>query len=231
MMNKKKTGFTLLELLIVIAIIAILSVILILVINPAETLKKSRDVQRMSDLNTLKTALGLILTSSSTPYLSGGNTKCLSGGATGYVMYSYAGAGAGVGAATPDQGTDANGTFANGTARATSVAAASYTNVDGTGWLPVAFSWLPGGTPISSLPIDPVNTISTLASATGTDLVYRYGCQSTGGTKPSNVFELDATLESSAYTSDDDKRAKDGGDSPYYYEVGTDIKLLPLSGI
>lgn len=232
--QKAAKGFTLLELLIVIAIIAILSVILIIVINPAETLKKSRDVQRMSDLNTMKTAVGLMLTSSSTPYLSAGNANCISGNSTGWVFYSYAGTGAGVGAATPDQGADANGTtvFANGTTRATSVAATSYTNTDGTGWIPVNFASLSGGSPIASLPVDPVNSIATLAAATGTDLVYRYACQSAGGaTKPSNTFEINATLESSAYTSDDDKRSKDGGDSQYYYEVGTDTRLLPKSGI
>ncbi len=71
-------GFTLLELLIVIAIIAILSVALIIVINPAETLKKSRDANRISDLNTIKTALGIYLTSTTTPYLGGNlaDTSC-----------------------------------------------------------------------------------------------------------------------------------------------------------
>ena len=73
-MNKKSTknqGFTLLELLIVIAIIAILSVILVLVLDPSETLKKSRDSQRMSDLSTIKTALGLYSTSVTAPYMAG----------------------------------------------------------------------------------------------------------------------------------------------------------------
>ncbi|MCK5085475.1 prepilin-type N-terminal cleavage/methylation domain-containing protein, partial [Candidatus Parcubacteria bacterium] len=57
--EKNMEGFTLLELLIVIAILAILSAVLILILNPAETMKKSRDTQRMSDLATMKTAIGL----------------------------------------------------------------------------------------------------------------------------------------------------------------------------
>ena len=65
--NKK--GFTLLELLIVVSIIAILSIALVFMLNPTETLKKSRDAQRISDLNTVKTALGIMLTASSTPSL------------------------------------------------------------------------------------------------------------------------------------------------------------------
>lgn len=130
-------------------------------------------------------------------------------------------------------GADEAGTFgAAGTASCVSVASPTYAIVDSTGWVPVTFSWLLGGSPISNLPIDPVNTIASLTAATGTDLVYRYACQSTGtATKPSNVFELNATLESTAYTSDDDKRAKDGGDSSTYYEVGTDLLLLPKWGI
>lgn len=76
-MNVKKkgnAGFTLLELLIVISIIAILAVALVLVLNPGETLKKSRDAQRISDLGTIKTALGIYLTSTSTPKMSLDNT-------------------------------------------------------------------------------------------------------------------------------------------------------------
>ena len=45
----ESSGFTLLELLIVISVLAILSVALIVVLNPAETLKKGRDSQRISD--------------------------------------------------------------------------------------------------------------------------------------------------------------------------------------
>ena len=60
-------GLTLLELLIVIAIIAILSAILIFVLNPAETLRKSRDSQRISDLNTLNRTLAFLITKTSNP--------------------------------------------------------------------------------------------------------------------------------------------------------------------
>lgn len=222
-------GFTLLELLIVIAIIAVLSVALILVINPAETLKKSRDAQRISDLATLKTALGLVLTASSTPYLGsvGGTDNCLNGGSAAKIFYSYNGT-----TCTPTTvtaGADANGSFGAGAAGSRCVTTPS--NIDGTGWIPVNFGWLPGGSPISNLPVDPVNTITNTGSVTGTDLVYRYACQSTGGTKPSNVFEVDATLESQAYTVTDPKQTNDGGDSSTYYEVGTDLKLLPTAGI
>lgn len=229
----KTGGFTLLELLIVVAIIAILSVALILVLNPAETLKKSRDAQRISDLATLKTAIGLVLTASSTPYLGMAPTDlCLNGAnATAKVFYSYNGTTCSPGAPTLSVGADANYTTAAFAATGKCVASPTNSSNDGTGWIPINFGWLPGGSPISNLPIDPVNSISSTAAATGTDLVYRYACQSTGGTKPSNVYEVDATLESTAYTSTEDKRASDGGDSPVLYETGTNLKLLPQFGI
>lgn len=226
-MNKRNRtqGFTLLELLIVIAIIAILSVILVLVLNPAETLKKSRDAQRISDLNTLKTALSLVVTASTTPYLSAGNTDCLNGGSSAAIYYSNESAGASCNT-NVTEGADANGTF-DGTDFCENRAAGAASSIDGSGWVPVNFAWLPGGAPISNLPLDPTNSVATLATPSSTDLVYRYACQSTGGTKPSYVFEFNAGLESVAYTSDDNKLTKDGGDNTAYYEVGTDLKLLP----
>lgn len=225
------TGFTLLELLIVVAIIAILSVALILVINPAETLKKSRDAQRISDMATLKTALGLLLTSSSTPYLSGvgSNAGCLQGTAATKVYYSAINVGAACGSGPTPAGASANGTFTTASWCSSKGSVDTAVAVDGNGWLPVDFSWLPGGSPISNLPLDPINTVAAAVPAV-TDLTYRYVCQSTGtgGAKPSNVFEIDAILESDAYKAGgtDDKPAKDGGDNTAYYEVGTNLKLI-----
>jgi len=50
-------GFTLIELLVVIAIIAILSVVVVLTLNPSEMLRRSRDLNRLSDMTTLSTAI------------------------------------------------------------------------------------------------------------------------------------------------------------------------------
>lgn len=224
-MQKKenKKGFTLLELLIVIAIIAVLSVILVLVLNPAETLKKSRDVQRLSDMNTLKTALGLIVTSSSTPYLSSGNSKCLSAAtAVGQIFYSSSVANPTC-AVNVAEGTDTGATFDATDACESGI---TPTLTTGSGWVPVNFGWLSGGSPISNLPLDPVNdTIG--ATPTNANKVYRYACQSAGASgKPSYVFELNAILESDAYTVEDDKTNKDGGDNDDYYEVGTSVRLI-----
>ena len=59
MTNTLKKGFTLVELLIVIAVLAILIAAVVIVLNPGEILAQARDSQRLNDLNTLKSALGL----------------------------------------------------------------------------------------------------------------------------------------------------------------------------
>jgi prepilin-type N-terminal cleavage/methylation domain-containing protein len=225
-MNKKTVknqGFTLLELLIVIAIIAILSVILVLVLDPAETLKKSRDSQRMSDLSTIKTALGLYSTSVAAPVMGGASNAACKGStsddstyaAGDKIFYSYPSDAPGA--------TISDTTLDGGTTSPTKnqVANASLALTNGNGWLPVNLSSLPSGSPVSNLPIDPVNTVTSVSAVASTDLVYRYSCS-----EKTLKYEIDARLESTAFTSDDNKMAKDGGNNANYYEVGTDLTLL-----
>src|SRR6266481_355975 len=223
--SKSQKGFTLLELLIVIAIIAILSVILILVLDPAETLKKSRDAQRISDLATVKTALGIYTTTTSTPFLAGASTStgCKSGSASGTylaaskIWYSIDSGSKITSAAALDGG------LAGTTPTSSQVVAASVPLTDGTGWIPVNLSGLIGGSTISGWPIDPVNTVASLAQPVNTDLVYRYTCNLT-----TTKYEVDAALESNTYTVADNKELKDGGNNSSTYEVGTDLTLLGI---
>lgn len=221
-------GFTLLELLIVIAIIAILSVVLVFVLNPSETLKKSRDSQRIADLATLKTALGLYLTASSTPNLG---SICLGTGVTtAQISYSLPQASDPTCAVTVNRGSDVtSGSTFNNSDMCKMVTSANYTLINGNGWVPVDLSTLTGGSPISNLPIDPTNTIGTVTTPTNADFVYRYTCQKVAaGAAPSNVYEFDTVLESSTYGpgGSDDRSVKDGGDNDNYYEVGSSLKLI-----
>lgn len=220
---RKRKGFTLLELLIVIAIIAILSVVLILVLDPAETLKKARDAQRIADLSTVKTAIGVYSTTTSTPFMAGASTNvgCKTGagagsyGAGSKIWYSFPSDVGGVMADTALDGGSA------GTPTSTQTTQASSTFTDGTGWIPINLSGLTSGSPISGWPLDPKNTIANLGAVAVTDLVYRYTCNAS-----TTQYEIDATLESNAYTVADNKATKDGGNNTSTYEVGTNLKLL-----
>ena len=227
--NRKGAGFTLLELLIVITILAILAVIIIFVLNPAETLKKSRDVQRLSDLATLKNALALYATTVSPVDLDAAVGLCLSG-ATSTARIAYSSVVADPTCTTnPTEGADTGATFASDACFTAGNVTATVTLADGAGWLPVALTNITGGSPISGLPLDPTNTAIS-ATPSNADLVYRYACQSTGASgKPSGVFEVNAILESDTYkagSTTDDKAAKDGGDNADYYEIGTSVKLI-----
>ncbi len=53
------SGFTLLELLIVIGLLAVLSAALVILIDPAERLRQTRDADRLSDLSIISNALNL----------------------------------------------------------------------------------------------------------------------------------------------------------------------------
>lgn len=204
-------GFTLLELLIVISIIAILSVIVILILNPSEMLKKARDSQRMADLNTIKTAIGLYVTGTNTPILGIGANSLgctITAGGAQTIWYSKYGV----------SGAAGNGSTSVVTSSASS---ANVGKTDGNGWIPVNLSSLSGGSPISNWPIDPVNSVANNATPVNGDFVYRYACVSS-----TMQFEIDATLESNAYTVVDPKMSNDGGDNTAVYETGTNLNIL-----
>lgn len=222
---KNKKGFTLLELLIVVVIIAILSIAVLFVLNPAETLRKTRDAQRFADLSAVRNAIAIYVTSVSTPYLSGTatnvyckSTSTYSGSAK--IFYSFPLA---TGQITD---TTLDGELSSPPSAGQSATVSTTPMTDGTGWIPVNLSAIVGGSPISNFPVDPVNTIAscvggTCSSVVASDKVYRYGCKSDDMT-----FEIDATLESTGFTSDDDRRAKDGGNNSNFYEVGTNLQIL-----
>lgn len=53
----KKSGFTLVELLVVIGILAILTAVVLVAVNPGRQLAQARDTQRRADVNTVITAI------------------------------------------------------------------------------------------------------------------------------------------------------------------------------
>jgi prepilin-type N-terminal cleavage/methylation domain-containing protein len=198
-----KRAFTLIELLVVIAIIAILSVVVILTLNPAQILMSSRDSGRISDMSTLNSALGV--------YLAQGGTS-LGSGNTVYVSIPDP-----VATTTAGDQCQGLGLIALPPAYAYHCAASStYRNNDGTGWIPVNFSSLATGAPLSQLPIDPINTSSSRD-------YYTYN------TNGSN-YEVTSVMESSKYKlgGSNDVIGGDGGALASVYEKGSKLGLEPL---
>jgi prepilin-type N-terminal cleavage/methylation domain-containing protein len=191
-----RDAFTLIELLIVIAIIAILSIVVVLTINPAEMLRQSRDSSRISDLSTLRSALSLYLVDTANPNLassSSGYGSC------------YLSTIAGQGTSTANCGV-----FVNTYAKDVSTTVTLYRKNDSTGWLPVNFSQITIGTPLSSLPVDPTNNAS---------YYYSYAATTTNG---AYYFEINAFMESKKYGAggSNDVVTTDGGDNSTTYEIG-----------
>lgn len=54
-----RSGFTLVELLVVIAIVAILAAVVVLIINPLELTRRGRDAARLTDLSNLQNAINV----------------------------------------------------------------------------------------------------------------------------------------------------------------------------
>lgn len=196
-MSTAKKGFTLLELLIVIGILAILSSVAVLVLNPAELLRQARDSQRINDLAALNNALALYSATVATVALG-----------TDGLAYTHK-----TGTASP-MGT---GTSCGGVSPGT-VTGNVLRTVTNSGWVPVNFTDIPGGSPLAVLPIDPSNVTGT---GTSSQLVYWYKKSGT------TAWELNMRTESVRYsnTGPNDAVSTDGGNCIDYYEIGTDPGL------
>ena len=194
-----RRAFTLVELLITLGVIAIVSSVTVLAINPAEKLREARDTNRLSDMATLNQALGMAV---------------LEGAVLGNATSVY------VSVPDPAIGTDGFWSSCGGMGFATSALPAGYSyscgsltrykNSDGSGWIPVNLKTLPGGSPISVMPVDPANRTST-------SLFYAYA---TDGKN----YDLTACMESKKYNT---SGQIDGG---LYYdavEKGSNMTVMP----
>jgi len=190
----KRASFTLIELLIVVTLLAILGAVVVVVLNPAEMMRQSRDSTRLYDLQQLNKVLSFIQVDQ--PALNFGSSS---------VVY----------VSIPDaSSTCANlglPTLPSGWAYACSNSF-NYKKINGNGWVPVNFTQFSGGSPISKLPIDPVNSTST----------GEYYTYVTGGS-----WKLTARLVSEKYTP---KAGTDSGSDPALFEQGNDVTLAPFVG-
>lgn len=208
-----KKGFTLIELLIVIGILAILATTVVLVLNPAQILQESRDTQRISDLSTIQSAVGLMLaTDASIPDFAN-QPRCTFGGATPCAAVTV-----GIDSCAGFTNTDAS---VGGTAADCVIpVAADLRKVDGNGWVGIDLTGTAGGSPVANLPNDPTN-----------DLTYYYAYISRQTTGNDTQYELNGRLESAKLRTN---MQNDGGDdntcttfkeATCWYELGNEPGL------
>ncbi len=201
-----RKGFTLIELLVVIAIIAILSVVVIFALNPVVLLEQGRDSSRMSDMAVLNNNINFASEVGSGGGISLGSPDTVYISIPDPVATSTAG--------DQCQGLGL-GTLPSGWAYHCA-ASSTYHNVNGTGWVPINFTILPGGSPSGALPVDPVNQTSTF-------LYYTYVMNS------SYQYQLYAHFESPSYQAQESTEGTPGID-PETYKIGTNVDIAPFAG-
>lgn len=191
MSEKRLKAFTLIELLIVISIIAILGSATVVILNPSDIIKNSRDSTRMTDLDSVKKAIDLYDFEFSSYSLVVTNVVYTSLPDTSSTCASYT---------LPTLPT---GWVYN------CVTQANLQKTDGTGWIPINFNSMSRGSPVPSLPTDPVNSV---------DIFYTFTASSFGN------FELAGVDESAKQYS---IASRDGGDDGYLFEKGTALAAMP----
>lgn len=199
----KQKGFTLIELLVVIGILAILAVIVILYINPAEILAQSRDSQRLSDLGSIKSAIGLYLSTNISP-----PNNLEVGGVTTTLTTTGAACPFGVGQCT-------GGGF---WVPVDSFAATS--SVDGTGWVRVNLTNSSAGSSLAALPLDPTSDTNYYYGYTASS---SEGAYKIGGRLESVKYQ--AQMIGDGGTQNCPNSASGDWITNCYYEVGSDINL------
>ena len=192
--STNKDSFTLIELLVTIAILAVLAVFVVLVINPQELIKQGRDSTRLTDLGNINKALGLLLVDCPSCFFGNPNTIYVS-------IPDSSPTCANLGLPALPSGWSYSCSNIN-----------NYRKIDGTGWIPVDLTKISSGSPLSKLPVDPINTTST----------GNYYTYVTGGS-----WALSSLFESQKYLKD--KALTDGGYNPAKYEIGSNLKLIAQS--
>ena len=196
--------------MVTIGILAVLATVVVLVLNPAELFRQARDSRRLQDLGSINGAINLYLAFSSNPDLDGTQSNCNAAGGLGSAACTCSLV---FWASAPN----AEEQFAAVPVWAY-VTPSTNAAVNGTGWIPMEFSTLIefGGSPLSSLPVDPTNSVAGTAR---NELVYKYRCNNAGGVVE---YELNANMESVKYSG---VEVDDGGSYTDVYEIGNKLNI------
>lgn len=176
---RSKTGFTLIEILIVIGVVSILASITVLVLKPAELLREARDSTRIQDIRNIDKIITLGRTQ---------NSALLSNVVSERLYISLP---------------DTNGVLTDdcrvsgeyptlpiliGSWQYRCNATSTFLQkTDGAGWLPINFASIAGGAGISALPIDPRNNADD-------GLYYTFSLNGSGAS-----YSLSTNLQSQKY--------------------------------
>ncbi len=200
-------AFSIIEVLVAIGVMTILAVVVLLVLNPIEFFKESRDSRRISDAKLLDKVISFVRTDR--PIASIGSPS---------IMYT----------SLPDMSDGADPTCSSyslppptggWTYRCAPVS--TFKKNDGTGWVPVNFNQVSGGSQIPTLPVDPLNR--ALNNCAGNQYENYYYTYVANGPD----WEINVNLESKKHKG---KADTDGGDARAY-EVGSNITLAPAIAV
>ncbi len=146
-----RRGFTLVEVLITVGILAVIYVVVTLLLNPSQLFAQGQDANRVASINTLNKAVSLYYSQA----INSPSTLFMGSSSVVYLSIPDP-------TATSSAGTDCSGIGLSSPSTTYHCASPSdYLKTDGTGWIPINFSQLSGGSALTSLPVDPVNTTSS----------------------------------------------------------------------
>lgn len=203
-------GLTYVEILIVLGLIPLVMLLTLGLIRFQDYLRKTRDLQRLQDLNALNVALSFYFKNASQidpdgPYLENrGVDESLP---TIFVSVP----------AEKDKFFEK--CFYYPTEKTYYIYQSNkndYQKIDGQGWVPIDFKSI-NNTLLSNLPTDPINSLNS-------GLYYLYGFQ-----KNPPQYEISAALESNEFRQGgfSDKVSTDGGNDPNRIELGTNLNIIP----